>query len=439
MRTPQAEVWQRSRLWYQAPSHPLLQQFRGVRTFTSSEPYALAQCSLHQPAMSYLLEHSLQDVAVLPSGLLLEMAWAAGRMLGPDMPTSDSVAVCGASFHHQVVLEFSALAVVTCGVGVGCGFVWLAGQPRIHGDPTLKIVSASLQSVARPGRRAALPADHRYLPSKSGNAASSSGACPLPAAVTVLYMASLLARRTMQATPTNTSSMEVDMHPGHSVPPTAAIACQQLACLTMLSMVLGTAVPAVVGAYMPLAHLSCGRATSASAASTSHGSDQQLLGPSRQVLSVLDSQLKTMTPLAVEPDVDLNALASLGDTFGRMQLHRSVPQPTQQPIATVILETASMLLGKTVDSDQPLMEAGLDSIGVVGLMTPGNGAPIRGNMPWPNCMWHVCRKNPMRPHRTHGDLQEWLSCATLFNLLLAWSFQLLQSLISPPLRVWHSM
>lgn len=367
VRTPQAEAWQRSRLWYQAPSHPQLQHFRGLsRASTSAEPYALVQCSLHQPAMSYLLDHSLQGVPVLPSSVLLEMAWAAGRMLCLDTPNSNTVAVCGASFHHQVALDSSTLAVTTCGVAVGGGAVWLAGQPRLEGDPALKLVSASLQSVAGPDTGAALPVDSQHLPSKESDAASIDAAA-VPAAVTVLYLASLLARGTTQASHTNTSSMHADMPSDYGVPPAAAIACQQLASVNdMPAMFSGTVLPAAVGVYVPLPCPAWGQAPAASATGDSRRSAQQLHGGSRQMLSVLDSQLKAMTHPSVELGIELNAAAGLRDaTPGQMQLHSSLSQPTQQHILTVILETASMLLGNSVDADQPLMEAGLDSIGEV--------------------------------------------------------------------------
>lgn len=365
---PQAGAWQRSRLWYQGPTHPLLQQFRGLsRPLIGAEPYALVQCSLHQPAMSHLLDHSLQDVAVLPSSLLLEMAWAAARMLSPHATTSsDSVAVIDASFPQHLVLDFTALAVTTCGVTVGSGLIWLAVQPNQFGEPANSLCTACLQFVAGPGAGAAgLSADYSYHLPKECNGVPSTGTAPLPGAVALVYLAAFLTWGTMQVSPSNTSNIQADMHVGYGLPPAAGIACQQLASVNDSSARnAGTVLPTAVKAYIPLPQQTCGRASAAIATGDSHGSDQQLLESSRQALFVFGSQMKATTRLPVELGSKLNGLARHGDTTAtNLQLHGPSLQSTQRSVLTVIIETTSMLLGNIIDADQPFMEAGLDSIG----------------------------------------------------------------------------
>ncbi|KAL4433580.1 hypothetical protein ABPG75_000021, partial [Micractinium tetrahymenae] len=366
IRTPRAEPWQRNRLWYQAPPHPLLQHFKGLsRPPTSAAPHAWVQCSLCQPALSYLLDHSLQGLAVLPSTLLLEMAWAAGETLRPEAPTANPVAVSGASFHHQFVLESGAQSVITCGVAVGSGAVWLAGQPRSVGEPALKLFSAWLQAVPQSNicMGGALTAGMRCKPSTGCDAASSLGAAPASGAATMLYLASVLAWGAKRVPSSNTSSIEADMLLGYRVPPGAAFACQQLASLDGIpAMHTRAALPAAVGAYVSLQHSACRLASAASAAGDGCRSDQQLFEAARQVLAVIDSRLKAAPRLPAEPHSELSASAILGSAPAPRLLHGSHLQQTKQPLLTVILETASMLLGSGVDADQPLMEAGLDSI-----------------------------------------------------------------------------
>ena len=368
---PQAWVWQRRRLWYQATSHPLLQQAvhsARLAAAATSAAEVQVQCSLRRPALAYLQGHSVHGRAAAPNCLLLEMASAAGQLLWSQ--EHSPVAATAATFQRPLLLAAAAEGTVACSIKPSSGLVRLSSPAAtlaaaVHADAQLQktgsagpeeqqltAVAAAAGTSAADARRASWRLAAALVTSRS------------PAAGSSAAFAAVLT--------------EQHQHAGYWIHPAAADASLQLAAALQAHAAGSTAAqllaPAAVGAYAPMQRLAGAAAYAAAAAGpASATSSHWLSSGSLQLLTIIEHQAKAVAALQSLAAAAVQAAAaaaarppwlpaSLPAAPAGMALVGSAASLAgiQQQLAEVV---ESVLGRDDVPPDQPLMEAGLDSIG----------------------------------------------------------------------------
>ena len=373
-------LWQRSRLWYQPTAHPLLHQF--ARRALGGTTIRM-QCQLAQAALSYLRDHSVQGRGVAPNSLLLEMAAAAGQLLWSTERSDNPAAVVAATFQQPLLLPLGTSAaadpLLTCTITPASGTVALSSQallpnsqaaPPVHMQGRLHNIAA-LQTAPQlllPAHSIP-PAANRW-PSNRLAAMLLAGASPgMGVSSSSAAFAAVLAGQ--------------HAHTGYFVHPAVADASLQLAAALRAPGSSGVAemlVLAAMGAYAPMVQLSAGSAGAGAAVGLGgRTSTHWLAGAAASpLLSIVDNQFKTlaaMQSLAAAAAAAAAQLPAFSPAGGLQPLVGGVvlpagaslatPAPNLESIVRQLSEVAAGLLdGVAVPADQPLMEAGLDSIGV---------------------------------------------------------------------------
>ena len=390
---PQPWIWQRRRFWYSVTIHLLLQRFvsrqLGLKGGTLA---ARVQCSLRQPGLAYLLQRSVHGVPVAPSTLLLEMATAAGQLLCSQDETDRQVAVASATFpwplvgpgHDEAVLSFRAtpangMVAVTSGVAWEHLVARLQWVLPLEGMPP----SAMLHTT----------------PASTGQALAAANAQMLVPSAGVRLDERLLAVTLMNAARGGAEGggaafgavlQDEPHHSGYFVHPAVADASLQLAAALWAHASGRALATATLAVYAPLKHNLAVRQAVAVVAVGPLASHHWLHVNAAPALSALSHQLRPLPDmrskrLAMPVNVvSLTADLGLGDTHA--QTH-SIAETTRQLSAVV----ASLLGRSDTPIDQPLMEAGLDSIGE--LACPAG--PYLGKLPSTGLHVHIhCLRCP---------------------------------------------
>ena len=365
---PQPWVWQRSRLWFQATSHPLLQQARwGTGLMMSAVAAAAAgsvqvQCSLGQPALAYLRDHSMQGRVAAPNSLLLELAAAAGQLLGSQDHAHSSVAVTAAAFQQPLLLATPSQGIVECSVQLGSGAVRLSSPAErgraaaaVHATARLQTTEAADESADEQ------PAAANTCAARHPCAAALLGSIGMGGSSSAAFAAILT---------------DQHRHTGYWIHPAVADASLHLAAALRAQAagsIMAPLVSAAVGVYAPLQHLAAPVAHAAAGAGLgSHTGSHGLSSGCSQLLTIIDHLFKTMAAVESLGAAAVTALpvASASDQPPSFQLGLRAtstaaalainPSAIRERLAEVV---AGVLGRSDVPADQPLMEAGLDSIG----------------------------------------------------------------------------
>ena len=367
--SPQPWVWQRSRLWYQATSHPLLQQAAFAAPLAAAVAGVHVQCSLQQPALAYLMEHSMQGRAVAPNSLLLEMAAAAGQLLCAPERMHNPVAVAAAAFQQPLLLAGPSQAIVDCGIHPSSGAVGLTTPAEPNNMRTAVHATARLQTIepaggpkvgqqlssaaaGMSGHIAAALLDHLAFGASNSGSRSGMGGSSSAAFAAILT--------------------ERHRHTGYWIHPAVADASLHLAAALQAhaqGSFTAPLVPAALGMYAPMQHLAAPMAHAAAAAGLGSHISSHWLSAGRQLLALMDHVAKAATagqslaavvaPLASNSTQPTSLQNGLGAGPAAPVLVASSAAIEEQ-LADVV---ASVLGRSGVPADQPLMEAGLDSIG----------------------------------------------------------------------------
>lgn len=117
--------WQRSRLWFAAAWHSLLQR---VASLAAQAGSAIIECGLDRPSLSFLPDHAIDGQACLPAAALLEMLSAAGRLLRSAEQLGSPVTTVDVASGAPVLLQLqSALTrqLLMCATDLRSGAVQL--------------------------------------------------------------------------------------------------------------------------------------------------------------------------------------------------------------------------------------------------------------------------------------------------------------------------
>ncbi len=378
---PQPWVWQRTSLWFQITSHPLLQQARwGSRMMAPAVSAAASvqvQCSLGQPALAYLMDHSVQGRVAAPNSLLLELAAAAGQLLSPHDQTHSSVAVTAAAFQQPLLLATPSQGIVECSVQLGSGAVRLSSPAEPGRAAAAVHATAQLQTIEAANQQA-----DQQRRSSAAAAGTFAAQCSVPSSTSALLGSRTSAGLSSIGTGGSSSAAfaailtDQHHHTGYWIHPAVADASLHLAAALRAQAagsVTAPRVSAAVGVYAPLQHLAaCVAHAAAVAGLGSQTSSHGLSSGCSQLLTIIDHLFKTMA--AVEglgaAAVTAFPVASASDQPPSFQLGLRAtstaaalainPSAIRERLAEVV---ASVLGRSDVPADQPLMEAGLDSIG----------------------------------------------------------------------------
>lgn len=325
----QQQAWQRKRLWYQLTSHPLMGKF-------SYEDMACVQCSLQRPVLCYLFDYNVQGQIVAPAPFLLEMASAAGLLY------------CQIEWHHGQGHHPALLSNV------------LIGLP-LHLDasasaPTVLSVILKNGAMKLASSKSHLQAHMRTCQSNQSGQPCYTAAEQERSGLLPTFVASDIGSSN-PAFGTGCGPRFEDT--GYMVHPAVCEACLQLHIAARLHE--SGDKPASLASLEVYAAI-CGSTTTtvACTAASNHACINHWLGEGTQLV-MLEPELHAHIPL----------VAGAANQSSAIGYEANCPPQERQPdfqslhhsILTSLIDIAAMLLNTEVTSDQPLMEAGLDSIG----------------------------------------------------------------------------
>lgn len=372
---PQSWVWHRTRLWFQATSHPLLQQ-----AHLEAPPAAVGslqvQCSLRQPALAYLMDHSVHGRAAAPSSLLLEVAAAAGQLLCSAEQAHNPVAVTGAAFQQPLLLAAPSQGIVGCSIQPVSGTVRLGSATHTPGAAAAVSATAQLQSLE--------PSSAAAQEQQQSSATAAAAACSHTAGTpnNALRAAAALLGSNSSSGPSSSAAFaailtDQQRHTGYWIHPAVADASLHLAAALRAQAEGSFTAPLVstaVGVYTPLRPLAGHVAyAAANAYAGGHVSSHWLSDGRAQLMAMVDHIAEAAA--AVQSLAAAMAAASTTPVTASMQ-PLAVPASLAAASAATafassltaiqaqLSEVVASVLGRSdVPHDQPLMEAGLDSIG----------------------------------------------------------------------------
>lgn len=377
---PPAWIWHRRRLWYQATSHPLLlHATRAPRLALGPAADVRLQGSLQRPVLAYLHDHHVQGRPAVPNTLLLEMASAAGQLLWSQESTDNTAAVAGAAFQQPLLLASAGQAVLTCTISPASGTVVVSSRESptsqaapVHMVAQLHAIQAVPQAEGTAPQAVLEQPSHSSCPSSSDMEAALIGGPPGAAGSASAAFATVTAQQ--------------HEHSSYWCHPAVADAALQLAAALQPPATNAPATPqpllsAAVGAYAPMQRLAGPAAAAGAAAGLGRTSSHWLGGTTHQVLAIMGHQFKVLSALH-------NLAAALASTASQMpplpaglaaspagmvpalsllepaRVAGAAPGADVAAIAQQLAEVAAGVLGRSdIPTDQPLMEAGLDSIG----------------------------------------------------------------------------
>ena len=358
--------WRKTRMWFQITCHPLLMRFSSANQWGEVRFEApLGRAGLH-----YLLDHGVLDRHIAPSSLLLEAATATGHVLAgsPDQGQF-SVAVAKATFSAPLQLGPATQGHhAACAVNPSTGALSLSTYGSGTAIPSHHM-SASLQVMAKEPRQNTNAAE------KQPKVVAKKPEVKVPSATIAAAMATPVA-------PSNAFAMILahqQTHTGYWLHPTVAETSQQLSVALMATPGL-----ALLAAAVEL----CSIATTLLPTLSGNSSAGCFISNSNNVSNWIKST--SGLPMLINVGTRFNSLASwaaiakaaVATAAPITNLHSIGGMPLQQPsiqatsvgtrgnISTIIAhlsEVITELLGETISPDQPLMAAGLDSVGAVEL------------------------------------------------------------------------
>jgi 3-oxoacyl-(acyl-carrier-protein) synthase/acyl carrier protein len=343
--------YRRARLWYQVTCHPLLLRF--ARAASEGRPLLRFDCALRRAALEFLHDNRPLGRAVAPSAALLEAAAAAGQVLWSTEQLHNPVGVAGAAFPAPLHLSLPGDVHVACTLDPATGAVGVgsAGGAAAHLTGQLHALSAPVEAYTafsqptKPYPATADPPAWRQTLMAAAVAPPSSA------------FASVLAHN--------------HQHAGYWVHPAVAESSMQLAAALQPRVPAGAAlVSAAMGFFAATVRLA-GAQAAAGASTAVAGTAQHWVcaGAGPLSLVVVDNQLKSLAAWPAQAPSTAALVAAAAGAAAHMRSLARAPAGGADAAAIVrqLGEVVAQLLGADVAPDQPLMEAGLDSIGAVEL------------------------------------------------------------------------
>ena len=412
---PQGWQWQRARLWYVATAHPLLLRF--LRPARAVAREVQVQCSLRSGALAWMHEHAVQGRAAAPNSVLLEVASAAGQLLWSSERTHNPVVVASAAFQQPLLLAPAADGLLTCSVSAATGAVAVSSRALptsqaapLHMVAELHSLATGPQEQEARSKPSAADAQAEQRGGGAAAAAAQQGAAGIPWCSEGLAAVLLGTGLVASAQPAVIASIlmtQRERDAGYWAHPAVTDAAVHLAAAAPAHQATGAdgeslLVSVAVGAYAPVEQLAPGDgalhagALPGAGLTSSHwvASGQ---APSR-LAAVAGNQFKPIrawAPMAagaaVPAAAQLPFLPSMvvAGSSAAGGLSAAAGAPGLEAVTQQLSEVVAQLLGRSeVPTDQPLMEAGLDSIGAAGaclLCCRGCCGWAGGPQPPPGC------------------------------------------------------
>jgi hypothetical protein len=385
-------LWHRSRLWWCASSNPLLQRL-ALPAHSARAARVTAQCDLGQPRLAFLSDHGVLGQPCVPASALLDLASAIGQLLWSAEQLDSQVTTAGVVFSSPAQLPTGVAPLLSCTVDLRSGAVAVTSS----GSAAVPHLQAGLSATAQAAPASLGPALPRTWHKEGGGAQlpRAGVAQVLPGVPSALLGAPYTcggAGGTGCSGALASLLVHQHRHAGYQTHPAVAGASLQLAVAIALGPVQGSgALQAVsMAAYQALQPLREGHASVGASVA-----DAWLAGcGGARLAAFVGPRFRALvegSPAAYHAQTTgLRRAASGG--------HLPVAVPGAAPVLAgdVALRLADLvagLIGTRVEEDQPLMEAGLDSIGR--LAADSAALPVMS--------WCACRSasEPAAPFEQH--------------------------------------
>jgi 3-oxoacyl-(acyl-carrier-protein) synthase/acyl carrier protein len=368
-----AALWRRQRYWYCAPLTHLLDRCTAARPGVVT-----VQADLGKPTLGYLKDHRVRGRALFPAAGMLELASAAAAAaLQPH--TVETLALGGVAISAPLVLQAQgpalaatldlrsgAISLHTQTAG-GAATQHLAGAAAALGEPTGRRKAAAAGSL----QQRMFDMFMRQAAEVLGGAvpellaAGAAASAPCPTATGQVHAATALGQSQPGGYVCHPAVLDCMTHAA------AALQASQAAERGVTRIPVGIAAYAAAAARPGEAIFHCAAAYEGElptgAAVTSFG----MAAAAAPAVRLAGFQAKAISAAAAGGAVP-SAPVALAPVSGAVV---AAPAAVDAATATATVQKlVAAMLGAEVAPDQPLMEAGLDSLGAVELRTALNGA-----------------------------------------------------------------
>lgn len=367
---PRGLAWDRKRYWYCLPAAHLLDvaRFSGK----SHQGTLIFHTSLNKPALAYLIDHWVQDRALFPAAAMLETLFAAGRAAaaadGEGAPSLQ-----GATIATPLVLQTGAAAALQCLVDQRSGAMSLETQRGMA--KVLHMAVAATPELSVNGRQKASKSLQQRLYEAFLAEASKVVLTALPELVEAAREAcarDVSAVGTVLANDGNGSTNQdgyAGVHPAILDATTHLAAALQAEKQEEQGL---TRVPVGMGAFYAASARTASHAVPCSGTFEGIQADDVAVSTFRSAeqpgsFKLAGFQARTMRRGVTGATPRSTAQPT---SIARTAVHSGGKvRATKEPTAVTVQKLASKLLGVEVEADQPLMEAGMDSLTAVELRT----------------------------------------------------------------------
>lgn len=341
-----ASHWESSRFWYQVTYHPLL--MRCARTLDA----IVMESMLSRPMLEYLYDFSVHNQNVVPAFVLLEAGIAAGMLLS-QADEKRTMGMLSSILSSPLLLDMKAPKVIQTSVGLSNASLSISSGALLH-------MSASIASTT----------------TTSNSKTSNSNQYDAPPSIsTTLHRLCFPGDRNVPSTASAFVRPIQSIHrsAGHSLHPALLESSQQLAMIMNTTHFL----PSTIGIFaMSLSTMRCsghpihvGASLARSTMTANHWTANAQ--HSMHIARVADNQLTSLKSWAQQRKKQESFFYSHSTghqtTHAMESAHMASQTKTIQSIRDRVAQIVSQLLGAQLAVDEPLMSAGLDSIGAVEL------------------------------------------------------------------------
>lgn len=358
---------QATRTWPLPPAHLIV-----ASVTMPNRAKAIFSCQLDSPRLAFLHTHCVQQHPLLPTSALLEVAAAASSMLSS---AGSMECLHGVVFAAPYVLT-QQMRELTCGISLDTGTVEVQSSgsgstsKRLHMAATAGCAAAvsvrqhTLSSSQQTGSilQELLSTEHEQLMSGVQQPLCAVGIAGLTDSSSCGGLLS-----------SHSPSEGFLMHPA------ALEAALQMQAMrqqdhTSSSAELHLSAPATIRAYLlPAAETACKAGQElqiaavldllqdATAAAAHHSSSMQLTSTGAMLASLVDAEFRPMQGAAAMPTVPTAAVTQ--QEVAAAAARSTGPAMDVEELSQLVQRTVEAVLGEVVDSNEPLMAAGLDSLG----------------------------------------------------------------------------
>ena len=337
------------------------------------------EAPLGRAAVHYLLDHSVLDRHIAPSSFLFEAATAAGHLLSNG---STSLAVAHAALPAAMELGRAAQAHhMSCSINAVTGTISITtrGPAAMMAAPHM---TATFCNVVEAKEKEVVTSDvvvKSVAVFDEENTMKEEEMCWAPNSAKAVVASAVLPHNITPDTEFASILAHQHQHTGYWLHPTVAESSQQLAMALQASpdlalLTIAVELCSITATLLPV--LADSVTAGCSINSGNHASNWLQAGSGLQLLSTQGNRFTSLASWAASRALEATLASSYSST--RQQFipptaaapSSSATTHNVEDIASIIAqlsEVVTQLLGESISLDQPLMAAGLDSVGAVEL------------------------------------------------------------------------